>query len=111
MGLRPAKAHEKLDARGGACFSLPAGRKAGPASMPGFSPPSFWPCLRIPLKQPRRRGGALLVRRDQLVPLGAGIGIRLLARGVGVEPGQGAADAFRERHGGTVTRNVAFDLT
>src|ERR1035437_8556409 len=31
MGLRPAKSHEKLDALGGACFSLPAGRQAGHA--------------------------------------------------------------------------------
>jgi hypothetical protein len=34
MGLRPAKSHEKLDARGRVCFSLPAGRQAGG----GFSP-------------------------------------------------------------------------
>src|ERR1039457_5435829 len=34
IGLRPAKFHEKLDALGGACFSLPAGRKAGRASIP-----------------------------------------------------------------------------
>src|ERR1035437_4183662 len=31
MGLRPAKSHEKLDALGGGCFSLPAGRQAGHA--------------------------------------------------------------------------------
>src|SRR5450759_2027788 len=31
MGVPPAKLHEKLDALGGACFSLPAGRQAGHA--------------------------------------------------------------------------------
>src|ERR1035437_6148225 len=31
MGVPPAKRHEKLDALGGACFSLPAGRQAGHA--------------------------------------------------------------------------------
>jgi hypothetical protein len=40
MGRRPAKLHEKLDALGGACFSLPAGRQAGHAWF--FDP---WPCL------------------------------------------------------------------
>src|ERR1035437_3035559 len=31
MGVPPAKLHEKLDALGGACFSLPVGRQAGQA--------------------------------------------------------------------------------
>src|SRR5450759_5563019 len=67
-------------------------------------------CATLRVKQARGRGGALLVGGDQLVPLGVGMGVDLLARGGGIEPGQGAANAFRERHGGAVAGNEALDL-
>src|ERR1017187_10865000 len=62
-------------------------------------------------KQPLRRRRALLVRRNQLVPPFVGVGVDLLARRVGVEPGQGAPNARRERHGGAIARNRSEEHT
>ena len=92
MGLRPAEFPEKPEAKGGACFSLPAGRKAGGAGGLVFRPCHFG-SVREATKKPRREIGvrtALGARGPDVlrcvlgqyalpVGIGAGFGVALAA--------------------------------
>ena len=61
-------------------------------------------------EEAERLGGAALPGVDQPVPVRVGFLVDQAACGIGIEPGDGSADALGVRHGGTVVRDEALDL-